>query len=353
MRKIAISINPISHLFFGSRMELSPYQFVKSYYIPNIYTVGGVILAVVGSKIGYDKVEEMLLDNSITVKGPYLAARFEGDIKFYVIAPRNFTREGFIRIDYLERDYIGFSRIDRLKTARIYAEPDQHIIKPEELVFVETEYAGGDVWRLNPNSYAKLKIEYSDRTSFEMDRSKRVVERPSLYHRSIIERYILNSNKYGITDSISFRCDLEISDELLNDIKDATSELFRFGGEGGIARIEVDEENTPVLNMNINAIEKLNIKDKYLAVSHIPIISEAINGSLIYRIPGIGYIDWIYGGVSLIGGWLVRRDKQKPKKHITALIPGSVFKLKEINKDYPESFKEEWYFKLLFTIIRI
>lgn len=340
--RFSLKIEPLTPLFFGDRRSLDPYQFVSSTYIPNIYTISGVLLGLIAS-IGdgnYRKVEELVLNGDIIIKGPYLTIEYGDGIKYFIQSPKNVIQGVKYKLKMDRGDDYGWVDLMGINSPRILIKAG---FKPPEMrgtPFIEIFFdkLSGN-WRLNIGSYGYLTAIYSDRTSFTMNRSLRVVSQPSLYFRSMVEEYRFNSRIYGISKKIYFSCDFTVPDEYVDELTKLNGKIVRFGGEGGLAKVRIERREAPILTASVDKVKSDNT---YLAVSHIPVIE--VEGGL--EIVGYGKAEWIFGDVELLGGWLIR--VRRMKKHISVLTPGSIFKIAEAY----ESSLDEWYFKLLNTILK-
>jgi hypothetical protein len=334
---LSILFEPLTPLFFGKRQTLSPYEYVGSSILPSIYTVGGAVLRMINEFCGleFKEMEEKVNDGSIEIKGPYIAAWFNNNVKYYVPAPTGYGEP-------LEQlPYLGYLRLDKIPVARMTKK--FRIVAKDSIRLVEIRFNHEKrEWGIDLNSQAILRAKMSDRTSFEMERAKRIVQHGTLYFRSMIESYTLDSDHYGWTSKISFGCDIKIPEEVFNKLLVIKNAVLRFGGEGGLCKANVHSKETPLIK-TFRIKEKIERRKTLLATSHIALLKE---DNRLYAL-GFGEIEWILGKVELLGGWLTRSAAFK--KHIPTLLPSSLFRVH--NPEYPSATSSEWYLKLLTTAL--
>jgi len=334
---LSILFEPLTPLFFGKRQALSPYEYVRSSITPSIYTIGGAVLRMINEFCGleFKEIEENVSEDLIQIKGPYVAAWLNGDIKYYVPAPIGYGEP--LRTS----PYLGYQRLDRIPVARM-TKPLGIVVK-DGLKLVEIRFnREGREWSIDLNSQAILRARMSDRTSFEMERVGRVVQHGTLYFRSMVESYILDSDRYGRTSKINFGCDVKIPEEVFKKLIGVKNAVLRFGGEGGVCKANVHSGEIPLIKA-FRVREELERRKTLLATSHIALLKE---DDRLYAL-GFGEIEWVLGKVELLGGWLTRSVKFK--KHIPTLLPGSLFRVHSL--DHPLIKHNEWYLKLLTTAI--
>lgn len=339
-------LEPLTPLFFGTRQELSPYEYPKSAILPSIYTLGGTILRVISNvcQIEFKDIEEYVMKEDIVVRGPYIVAKFGESFKYFVPAPFDRLHGMVLEFELMEkRPELVYERMDGLPLPEI-ARLEKKVFKPEGLLLVEIAFKGAELgWSINPRSFAVLRTRVTERTSFEMNRTLRTVQHGTLYFRSMIESYTLDSNIYGTSSRIAFGCDVKLVGEIRKKLEVADSKdlKIRFGGEGGMARAILRRGEIPLIKA-FQLKDTLKAERVLLAVSHVALRKE--DGKL-YAL-GIGEVEWILGRVELVGGWLLR--EKKFKKHVPALTPGSLFRIK--NEKTPYNI-DEWYLKLLSTAV--
>lgn len=344
---LSIHFEPLTPIFFGPRQELSSSEYVKSAIFPSSYALGGASLRVISEicQLTFQDIEELVEREDIQVRGPYMVAQFGGNFRYFVPAPFDKVH-GII----LESGEVGekkpklmYERSDGLPIPRI-ARFGRRGAKPEGLLLAEIEFKDAELgWNVNPDSIAVLKEVASERTSFEMNRDKKVVQHGTLYFRSMIESYTLNSNRYGIASKIAFGCDVRLPGDLFRkiDVRGFGDVKLRFGGEGGVAKATVKKGDVPLVKA-FQLKHEPKAEKTLLAVSHIAL--SKVDGK-IYAL-GLGEVEWVLGKIELIGGWLIR--EKRFKKHVPALIPGSLLKIKNEKTLHNVG---EWYLKLLSTAI--
>lgn len=346
---LSFRFEPISPLFFGTRQELSPYEYVKSYVLPSIYTIAGASLKLIAETWGktYSEIENLVRDRQIEIRGPYLVAYFNHEPRYFLPSPLNrlFQKHLEIDEDILKTEQsganIGYIRIDEIPTARLIGNKVMSIEGQGlvEIVFREDESS----WIIDLNSPAILEVKLSDRIGFEMERKTRVVCQGTLYSKHVVEAYSLNSAKYGQTRKIFFGCDIKLPEEAYQKITSQPGQVIRLGGEGGLAKVTVEVHEIPL--HRTFKIKEILARDKILlAVSHIAL--EKRDGKP-YAV-NLGEIEWLIGKIEFIGGWAYGSNTFK--KHLSALTPGSILKIKNYEE---EQENKEWYMRLLSTIIPI
>lgn len=344
---LSIHFEPVTPLFFGTRQELSPYEFAKSLILPSIYTVGGASLRVLSEiyNLNFQDIEEHVKRGDVQVKGPYIVAQFGNKFMYFVPAP--YDRTCGIIIDFREAKTLPklvYERGDGLRLPNI-ARFEKKAVKPDGVLLVEINFNKAEhEFNVDLDSTAILREMMRDSTSFEMCRDTRVVQHGTLYFRSVIESYTLESSLYGAASKIAIGCDVKVSGEFFKklDLENVGDMKVRFGGEGNIARAIVKRKEIPL----IKAFQYKHAPHSgrvLLAVSHIALKKE---DDKLYALE-IGEVEWLFGRVELIGGWLAK-DKVF-KKHVPALVPGSLLKIK--NNNSPST--KEWYLKLLSTTLPI
>jgi len=338
--KLSIRLKPIYPLFFGERVELSPRHFVRSTVMPNAYTIGGLSLRIIAEAMGtsYEWVEEALSRDEIKFRGPYISAQYGNEVKHFIPAPLNLVNGKIVDLEYNVDDDIGYEKLSGMKIARLKLNPQIKLEPVAGFRLAELSFDKEKLkWKIELSSLAVLNAKLGERTSFEMDRKRRVVKPHTLYFKSVIEKYLLKSGRYGVTEEILISCDLTVPNDVGEALIKQKTQIVKVGGEGGLAIAEVDEKVTPLID-----VESSKSSNTYLAVSHIPILK--INGEL--RVGGFGKVDWLYGTVVLLGGWDLRRKELK--KHVPALVPGSIFKISSQNQSIE---LKDWYFNLLKSAI--
>jgi hypothetical protein len=333
---LSILFEPLTPLFFGRRQTLSPYEYVRSSILPSAYTVGGAVLRMINEfcGLGFKEIEEKVSDGWIEIKGPYVAAWFNNNVKYYVPAPIGYG------IPFEQSHYFGYQRLDKIPVARMTKKFE---VGKDGIGLVEVRFNHEKrEWSIDLNSQAIIKAKMSDRTSFEMERTRRIVQHGTLYFRSMVESYLLDSDRYGRTTEIGFGCDVKIPEEAFNKLLGVKSAVLRFGGEGGLCKASVHSKEIPLIKA-FKVKEEKEGRKTLQAISHIPLLKE---GMRLYAL-GFGEVEWILGRIELLGGWLT--GSATLKKHIPTLSPGSLFRIH--NYEYPSTASSEWYLKLLTTAI--
>jgi hypothetical protein len=335
---ISLRFEQVSPFFFGRMEELSPTEFVRSYPIPSAYTIGGAVMTLLSevASIGLEEIENWVRDGDIIVRATYLAAKFGNNWRYFIPAPLSTSQGKVHKVIAAEGRYFGFSRISGVPSAGI---PAKSGFKHDGKIWL-IEVSFDDEkrrWYVNTESPAELIPRFSNRTSFEMRRVERTVKVPSLYFRELVEGYEVQSLSYGRAEDIRITCDIILPLDLKEKVRRAESSLIRFGGESGLVRVHIGDE-TP---LNFLCEKDAEEGRTYLAISHIPILRRGDE----FFVLGFGKASWIFGKVELLGGWSMREGR--PKDIISALSPGSLFKIARTDGSYDE----RWYFRLLSTAI--
>jgi|GEM_PF-6897405 len=335
---MSLRFEQISPLFFGRMEELSPTEFVRSYPIPSAYTVGGAVITLLSevANIKPEEIESKVRDRDIIIRATYLTAKFGNDWKYFIPAPLSTSQGKVHRVIAAGGNYSGFSNMSGVPSAGI---PAKSGFKHDGKIWlIEIPFDDEKKrWYVNTESLAELIPKFSNRTSFEIRRVERTVKVPSLYFRELVEGYEVRSLGYGRAEDIRIACDILLPLDLKERVRRAESSLIRFGGESGLARVHISDE-TP---LNSLCKEDVGEDRTYLAISHIPIVKRGNKFSVL----GFGEVSWIFGKVELVGGWSMR--ERRPKDIISALSPGSLFKIARVDKSYDE----QWYFRLLSTAV--
>lgn len=333
---ISIRFKPLTALFFGTRQSISPQEYVKSLIIPTAYTVGGAALRLISEvcDVSFDDIEEYVEGELIEFRGPYITADFNGKFRYFIPAP---PVDRIEEPEILKEINAGYIRLDGLKVAKPVIKPHLERVTLKWLKLIELTFENG-VWSPNRKSIAWLKTDIRDTTSFSMNRITRTVEIGTLYSRTLISNYILESELYGLTNNVAISCDVGLSEDAYNKLVKFKQTIMRFGGEGGMVKAEVTLGETPLINACRLAEKRDGIK---LAVSHIPLEKRGSN----FYTHKLGLIEWLLGRIELIGGWLL--NKHEMKEHTLAITPGSIFK---VARETPMKTRY-WYFNLLSSIV--